>query len=386
MRDRIGELFFPFVAVTALALVGLSNADYVQAQSDTAPKPAVTVVEVASQDVAPTQSYTGRVTAIDKVDLIARVPGFIVKQNFEEGTRVDQGELLFQLEQAPYEASLDEAKGTLEASEGEAKLAELERDRQATLVERQVVAQAVLDNAEASFAKANGDTLRSQGLVKQAELNLGYTAISAPFAGRIGVAQYSEGAYVGPDSGTLAVLVSQDPIYVAFPAPAREVLAIQKQQLAGEREGAEITFALKLADGTAYDQAGTFSFADVEVNPGTDSIEIRGTFPNADGLLIDQALVTVLVQTEAAKPTLVVPQEAVQFDQLGRFVLALDQSDKVAVRRVTVGEQLGALIAVTDGLAAGDRVIIEGIQKVRPDMVVDPTVVPMPEATTAVAG
>lgn len=350
------------------------------------PPPAVTVVEVASQEIAPTLTFTGRVQAVDKVDLIARVEGFLTKRHFTEGDTVAAGDLLFTIEKGAYEAAVDEAQGQVDAATGDLELARLERNRQATLVQRQAVAQAVLDTAEAELVKARGAQLRAQGLLTQAKLDLGYTDIKAPFAGRIGASTYSEGAYVGPNSGTLAILVSQDPIYVTFPASMRDVLQLRKQTAAGDRKAGEGSARLELADATPYGQVGTFDFLDVEVDPGTDTIEVRAVFANPEALLVDQALVTVLVQTEAPKPTLVVPQVAVQFDQVGRYVLALDKDDKVEIRRITPGESLGALIVVNDGLNAGDRVITDGAQKVRPGMAVDPEVAPMPKSTTVIEG
>jgi membrane fusion protein (multidrug efflux system) len=382
LRPR--DLVVLLVAILLATAGGVGRA-WAQAAAD-GPPPAVTVVEVASQEIAPTITFTGRVQAVDKVDLIARVEGFLTARKFTEGDTVAAGDLLFTIEKGAYQAAVDEAQGLLDAAQGDLKLAQVERDRQAILVQRKDAAQAVLDVAEANLAKAEGALKRAQGRLEQANLNLSYTDIKAPFAGRIGISTYSEGAYVGPDSGTLAILVSQDPIYVTFPASMRDVLKLRKQTAAGDRKAGEGSARLELADGSTYDQVGTFDFINVEVDPGTDTIEVRAVFQNPEALLVDQALVTVLVQAEAPKPTLVVPQVAVQFDQVGRYVLALDKDNKVEIRRITPGAPLGALIVVNEGLSAGDRVITDGTQKVRPGMTVDPEVAPMPKSTAVIEG
>lgn len=340
------------------------------------PPPAVTVVAVEASDITPSVSFTGRIVAIDKVDLIARVDGFLEARPFIEGDMVEQGDLLFAIEKGPYEARLGEVDASIAAAQASLKLAQIEVDRQTTLVARQAAAQAVLDQVTAQADQARAALQRAEATRADAELNLGYTDITAPFTGRIGLASVSVGAYVGPNSGSLATIVSQDPMYVTFPVTQRQLLSFREGAAGGDTS--TIAVRVRLADGTFYDQVGTIDFVDVEVDAGTDSITVRAVLPNPNSLLIDQQLVTAVVETAAPQTALLVPQQAVLSDQGGRYVLVVDTENKVEQRPVQVGQTQGASYVVTNGLEEGDQVITEGIQRVRPGIVVDPG--PPPDA------
>ena len=204
---------------------------------------------------------------------------------------------------------------------------------------------------------------KAQAALEQAEINLSYTEIYAPIAGRIGRADLSVGNLVGPDSGVLATIVSQDPIYVTFPVTQRQLLAHR-----GER--GDPVVRVTLPDGTLYEHPGTLNFLDVQVDPGTDTVTVRGELPNPDRILVDGQFVGVRVERGEPERVLVVPQASLQVDQAGPYVLVVGGDDKVEARRVTLGDVEGEQVVVESGLNEGERIIVEGIQKVRPGMTV----------------
>ena len=335
------------------------------------PPPAVTVVRAAPQQVRASASFTGRVQATDKVDLRARVEGFLEKRQFVEGADVKQGDLLFVIEKGLYQAALDEAKAGLAKADADLKLADVEFERQKELFARNVGAQAKLDEVTAKQGEARANMLAQKAGVEKATLQLGYTDITAPIAGRIGRAAISVGNFVGPSSGSLATIVSQDPIYVSFPVTQREMLEIRRRE---DRKGhADPTIRIELADGKPYASSGKINFLDVTVNPGTDTVQVRAVFPNPDRLLVDGQLVSVVAESGDGENVLVVPQQALQLDQTGPFILVVEDGEKVAVRRIETGVVRGADITVRKGLGANERVITEGIQKVRPGQAVQAT-------------
>lgn len=365
------------IGVAGLGVVGSWSA-VAQPIGGGAPPPAVTVVKLERREVTPVTTFTGRIEAVDKVDLRARVEGFVEEIRFEEGADVGVGQLLFVMEKGPYEAKVKESRAAILAAQGSLKLADLEVDRQTVLVQRQAVAQAKLDEAVAKQAQAKGALLANQAALEKAELDLSYTDIKSPIAGRIGRASVSVGDLVGPASPPLATVVSQDPIYVVFPVSVRQLLEVRRKSAESGNDPRAVSVRLRLADSSIYDQTGILDFIDVEVDPGTDTITVRAELPNPRRVLVDGALVTVLVETAQPVSALLVPQSAVQFDQAGRYVLVADADNKVQIRRIRPGPAFGALYAVEEGLTEGDRVITDGIQKVRPGIVVAPTEAPLP--------
>src|SRR5262245_1969194 len=357
-----------------LAVVGLTACEKAeQTAAVQAPPPAVIVVKVVRSEVTPTSTFTGRIEAVDKVDLRARVEGFIEKQLFTEGADVKAGDLMFTLEKDQYEAAISETKATITRAEATLKLADIDAGRQTELVKKQVKAQSTLDESLAKQAESRADLERQKASLQKAELNLKYTDIVAPISGRVGRATYSVGDYVGPESGTLTTIVSQDPIYLTFPVSQRELLQVRREAKASGTDPRNVIVKAQLGDGTVYEHAGKLNFVDVEVSTSTDTIAVRAELPNPDRLLVDGQLVTAIVESSKPETVLDVPVSALQIEQVGRYVLVVDKENKVEVRRVEIDRVYQGNIAIKSGLTEGEQVIVEGIQKVRPKQVVQPT-------------
>ena len=240
-----------------------------------------------------------------------------------------------------------------------------------------------VDELKAAASIAEAGIAQAKAALNAAELDLGYTRISAPVAGRVGRASYTVGNLVGPDSGPLATIVSRDPIYVDFPLTQRQLLEARHDLQDKGLDPAGVVVKVRLPDASLYAQTGKINFVDVTTDPGTDSVTLRAQFPNPDGVLVDGQYVGVALQSGEPESAIVVPQSALQIDQQGVFVLIVDADNKAQVRRVEVGEIHGMVISVTAGLKAGELVITQGVQKVRPGQVVSatpPPATPPPEA------
>jgi membrane fusion protein (multidrug efflux system) len=359
-------------------LAGCDDGSKQQQAAAPAPVPAVTVVKVEAKDLRPSVSFSARVEALQKVDLLARIQGFLEKQNFTEGASVKAGDLLFVIEQAPYKAKVSAAEAAVAVAAARLDRTEIELKRQTTLVNKEASAQTKLDDARTARNEAKGQYDKLMAELDQAKLQLSYTEIKAPIDGRIGKSLLSVGSFVSPQSGTLATIVQQDPIGVTFPVSQRDLLAV-KEKMGDDAKLRDHTVYVEIGKGKRYQYPGKVDFLDVAVNTGTDAVNVRATFPNPQGLLVDGQLVTAVVESSSAEPTLVVPVNAIQIDQSGPFVLIVNSEKKIEVRRVELLRQDANFVAIAKGLSAGDLVVTEGVQKVRPGQVVDATEV-KPEA------
>lgn len=338
------------------------------------PAPAVGVRPAATRPVSRSFEFVGRVKAMNIVEVRARIEGFLDKVLFTEGQDVKTGDLLYQIEKVQFQSALDQAKGNLLVADAAAVNAKLEYDRQLDLVKRQYTPQSVLDKDKADLDSANGRKMQAEAAVTQAQANLGYTDIRSPIDGRIGRTARTVGNLVNPASGVLATIVSQDPTYVVFPVSVKDLETIRE---ARRKEGgglAKIEIDVRLANGQPYPQKGTWNLTDPQVDQTTDSLIMRATIPNPDRMLIDGQFVTAVIRERAEEPRLVVPQAALQIDQAGSYVLVVDDQHKVERRPVKTGDNIGTDAVVTSGLKVGDKVIVEGMQKVRPGVTVQETV------------
>ena len=357
-----------FCAIWALGLLLTACGERAPQQPAGGPPPSVVTENATLQDLAEERSFTGRVEAVDKVQIRARVQGYLKARNYVEGAVVKEGDLLFEIEPDPFDIAVRQAEANLESANAGVTLAQQTFDRAEDLAQRGSGSRATLDSARAGLIQAQATLKARQSELATAKLNLSYTRITAPMAGRVGRAAASVGNLVGPDSGVLALLVKQDPVYVTFPVPQWLLLQVRKAGQASD----DFFIKLRLPDGSTYEPRGKIAFADVQGTATTDSITVRATIANADGLLVDQQLVNVFVVRKDPDRKLMISQSALLLDQQGPYVLSVPKDDKVAMKRITTGEQHGSMIVVESGLSAGDRVIVSGHQKARPGAPVSP--------------
>lgn len=363
----------------ALALVGSLLAscgdDKSASEAQKAPPPSVVVSAAVSQDIKRSFQFIGQVSPIDDVHLVSRVSGFLEEKKIVDGAQVEKGDVLFVIEKAPYEASLSSAQADLANAKAEAALKQADLDRDEDLFKKGHVSKAKLDASEAGRDKALAMVASAEAALKQADLNLGYTDIKAPFAGRIGQTEYSVGDVVGASSEPIARLIRVAPLYVTFSITEKDYLnavaegGIDPRNLQTAGEPLDVT--LVLPNGSTYAETGKIVFIDNLVDAKTGSITVRAEFANADQTLVSGTYVTVEIAQEEVVKALLVPQAAIQRDQKGPFVLAINAQEMVEQRYVTLGESHEAGFEVQEGLQEGERVIVQGLQKVRPGVPVN---------------
>ncbi len=365
---------FACIPLALAALIPLASCSSGDEASDlaaaAAPPPSVIAVAAERREIESQSDFVGRIAAIDRVELRARVQGFLKERSFTEGKPVQVDEVLFQIEPDQYQAVVEQRKADVAKAEADAENADAQLARGQELVKNKNIAQSQVDELKAAASIAEASIAQAKAALTAAELDLGYTQITAPVAGRVGLASYTVGNLVGPSSGSLATIVSIDPIYVDFPLTQRQLLEARREMQASGTDASGVVVRLRLSDGSIYGQTGRINFVDVTTDPGTDSVTLRAELPNPDGILVDGQYVGVVLQAGEPQSAIVIPQSALQLDQQGVFVMIVDDDNKAQVRRVEVGDNQGANIAVTSGLKAGELVITEGVQKVRPGQVV----------------
>ncbi len=352
------------------------------------PPPSVTLTPVKKVPVSDSAEYVGRTESVSYVDLRARVTGFLNRQTFEEGADVKQGDLLYLIEQEPYQAAVDMAEAAVAQTEATLDNAEKYLARLNTVKDTGGTSQANVEAAESKVLESRGLLKEHKAQLVQARLNLAYTEIRAPISGRIGRTAVHVGNLVGSDSGVLATIVRLDPMWVSFPISERDYLRLEEKVAAGRRSGqgiSQLVPTIRLVDGSAFPYKGHIDFQDNRVDRGTGTIMLRATFPNPQLLLRPGQFVTVVQTERSSTYRLVIPQASVQSDQVGPFVFTIDGEKKAQVRRIKVGNEFGTDLIVTDGLSEGESVISGGIQKVTPGNRVNP-VAAVPESEGGPAG
>jgi len=335
------------------------------------PPPMVTVAAVTEQDINPPAEYVGHMEAIQTVDLRARVEGFLEKVNFKEGSDVQAGDLLYIIEQALYQARVD-AAGAIVAQDESSLSKASQRLLRLRAARPESVPATDMDNAVAEELSARGQLAEAKANLTIAQINLGYTQVKTSISGRVGHTAYTKGNLVNSVSGALARIVQLDPIRVVYSISENDFAMIKMSinDSAESKKHPMLTPRIKLPGGQILKTVGQIDFVDNTVDPSTGTIAVRALFDNPNGMLLPGQYVTVMVTRSKPKLMPVVPQSAVMEDHDGRYVLIVDDQNQVSMRRVKTGPIIGVNWTVESGLAAGERVIVDGVQKVQPGQVV----------------
>lgn len=334
----------------------------------TTPPPSVSVYFIEVQEVGNYREFVARTEAYQEVELVARVAGELVERNFDEGSFVEQGRLLLRIDPAEYQSGVAQTEADLSSKIAAAEGAERDLKRGKEVAGQGYISQSDLDKLTTMASQANAGVEAAKAALEKAKLNLGYTEIRAPFSGLIGKVAYSTGNVVGPQSGPLASLTAIDPIYVSFQVEEADYISYRQRnsQTQQSPDKAPFELRLRLPNNTEYEQSGTLDFADTKIDQSTGTVELRAFFANPEQIVMPGLFVTLMVESKDKSQLAMVPQAAVQDSQQGKFVLVVDSNQEVSRRPVTLGRRIHAMWAVESGLDAGDQVIIEGLQKVRP--------------------
>ncbi len=338
------------------------------------PPPKVKVVEAKAMPVPIFVEYSASIQAKDSVDIRARVAGYLQERHFEEGGLVKQGDLLFTIDPSEYNEALKQAQSVLQGNQASLEKAKTDYQRFGALVQQGAISREEFDAKTTTMKQYEAMVSENQAAVKQAELNLGYTKITAPIAGRIGRAQAQAGDLVGRGDNTLlATITTVDPIYVNFSISEQDYLRHVKhvQEQGWENE---IDVLLKLADGNYYKQSGTINMVDPAVDTKTGTLGARAVFPNPQGLLLPGQYGRVLLVVHLTKESILIPQRALMDVQGIKQVLVADKAGQVQSKVVTLGQDLGSVVVVAQGLTPGDLVLVEGLQKIKAGMSIEPDV------------
>lgn len=331
----------------------------------------VGTVNAQRKAIDQTLDFVGRVEAVGRVEIRARVTGFLDAVLFREGELIKEGAPLYRIEPDLFEAAVKQAEGALERTKAAYTLAAIQLQRAQDLLDRNSGTVVARDQARAALDQAKGAVTGDEADLQTARINLGYTRISAPIAGRIGRTSVTKGNVVGPDSGVLTTIVSQDPIYVTFPVSQREFLRYQKGEDVPDRSKVEVR--IRFQDGSEYGKVGRVDFVNISVDRTTDTVTVRATMPNPAGVLRDGQLVRVALQVGKPEQKVLVPQAALIADQGGVYVFVVEDGRAVA-RRVKPGSGgTGPDAVIAEGLSGGELVIVDGLQRVRPGILVQAT-------------
>ena len=333
------------------------------AHAQQTPPTAIAVGTVAAERKAIARSgvFVGRVEAVQRVEVRARVTGYLEEVLFKEGELIKEGAPLYRIEKGLFEAAVGVAAAAVERSKAAKILTVAQLERASELLAKSSGTVVARDQALAADQQAQAEITANEANLATAKINLGYTDIVSPIAGKVGKTNITKGNVVDPNSGVLTVIVSQDPMYVSFPISQRDYLAAQERGANVSRIKAGIRFS----NGTTYGESGDINFVDVSVSRSTDSILIRATFSNPKGALIDGQLVQVFLESGSAEEKVLVPQAALIADQAGTYIFVVENS-KAVVKRIKVGAEVGADVVVEQGLIGGEQVIVQGLQGTRP--------------------
>jgi len=381
MKAARGAMLWMGIAAAAVVAAGLSGCggdggkEQAAGAAQSAPPPEVVVARIERADVPLNLEFMGQTAGSREVEVRARVGGILLRRAYEEGQRVRQGQLMFEIDPAPFDAALDQARGQLGQAEARLNRAKRDMDRMRKLHEGNVVSQKDRDDAESEFDAASAEVVSAQAKVKEARINLGYTRVEAPISGMTSKETRSEGSLLTTtaDGSLLTTISKVDPIYVNFSMPGQEVLRLRKLREEGKLSfngHGDYVARIVLPDGSIYGHDGHINFTDTQVDPQTGVVRVRAEFPNPDGLVLPGQFARIKLLGATFRQVLAVPQGAVLRTQQANLVWVVDEAGEVQPRPVTMGEAVGNDYLIEQGLSGGERVIVEGVIKVRPGITV----------------
>jgi membrane fusion protein (multidrug efflux system) len=342
----------------------------------------VGVVEAIKRPITETSEFLGRIEAVNRLNVVARVTAFLEKRLFNEGAEIKAGEELYRLERGPFEADLASKQAQVAQLQAQLENARLTTERARTLLGGPAGQQSTYDAALANQRSLEAQVQAALAQVQSSKINLDYTDIRSPIDGKIGRTAVTEGNVVSPASGVLTTIVSQDPMYVTFPVSVRQRLELRERYATRGGFNA-VVIKVRLPDGRLYDQTGKLDFINNTVAQNTDTVTVRGVIPNPTlhdpsttggpvRELTDGEFVTVLLEGVQPVEVLAIPRAAVLSDQQGDYVFTVGPDNKAEQRRIQLGQSTSTIAAVISGLNPGDKVIVEGLQRVRPGQPVSP--------------
>jgi membrane fusion protein (multidrug efflux system) len=356
-----------------LGAIGLLASGCARHATPPPPKPAVTVVDLHARPVSLTTELPGRVSAYRIAEVRPQVNGVILKRLFKEGDLVAEGQQLYQIDPAPYEAALASARATLAHARASVVAARLTEERYQALSEARAVSRQDYDNAVATLEQDEADVASGEAAVRTAEINLAYTKVYSPISGRTGRSSVTEGALVTANQTMSLLKVTQlDPVYVDLTQPSATLVQLERELAAGQIrhvDGHQAPVKLLLEDGSPYESPGTLEFSEVTVDEGTGSVTLRATFPNAQRFLLPGMFARAVIEDGVREGAILAPQKGITHAPDGTATALIVGADgKVEKRSVELDRALGDQWVVTKGLAAGDRLIVGGLQKAKPGM------------------
>ena len=369
MRGKKLEILFSLALVLAVSACGPSGK-----KQGAPPPPRVTVAMPQEKEVREYEDLPGRVDAIEKVEIKARVAGYLNKVNFKDGAEVKKGDLLYSIDPREYQADVDSATAALQQAQAKYAQSQSDYERAKQLSKSTVIAKQELETQGTAVLEAAGGVRAAQAALARAQLNLEYTEIRAPINGKIGATNLTEGNFIEVGDA-LASIVSQSPVYVYFEAPERAILRWDKA-VKSQSPDASLTSRLRaqvgLLNEEGFPQEGKVNFSDNELNAGTGTLQMRAVLDNADRRLRVGLYARVRLSLDLPHKSLLVPERAVGVDQGQRFVYTVNAENKIEYRKVTTGQIYGGMLAITDGLQPDDRVVVEGLLALRPGLTVQP--------------